>query len=1111
MKTLYRYIFFIASVVFCPLSEIWGQTIPGDMNAIIHSKFRVATNNEADATDPAKALINVSYADGLGRGLQTVGYQQSPTNKDIVSGAVEFDKYGRVTRTALVSPTSSATGTYQTNAFGLASSFYGDSYAFSATTSFDNSPLNRGREQYGAGNAWRTASKRVQSFDEAAGTDVRYYYLDGSGNILLSGTYPNNSLFKKRTIDEQGHTSIEISDKRGRLIQKQIQDDTGFITTYYIYDGLGRIAAVIQPLGYELNAGIIKNSAEWQKWVFWYEYDYRGRMHLKHVPAAGDEYMVYDKWDRLVWSQTALQRETGKWTFYKYDAFNREVMRGEKSESRGLVALETEAWAWTGLRYESRTNSGIYYSYSNGYPQLSSDADIRQVTYYDNYADWVPAGMAFTNGGTAFHTQYTETQGSMVGSRSRSGINNNWLVSVLYYDNKGLVIRTLLQNLFSQIEQLDTQYNHAGEILQVKKIHKNQSGTATTEITLNELDHTGRAKKVLHGIGITPIEVVRNTYDEIGRLTRKKIMPNNTYVASGTSIDGLQTIDLSYHLRGSLRGINLDNSGNAIPKSSEGDLFSYKLDYETAGFYDGNIGKQYWQGVNASNVATGIRDYTFTYDAAKRLTAASYTVVNGENYSIAGTTYDKNGNIKTLQRKGKNGSVFGDIDILNYVYNGNQLNQVTDGVTGDHDVDFVPRGSGNYTYYTDGSLKSDDNEGITLILYDTYLKQPKEIQLTGARKINYYYDGTGALLKTVYSTGEYWEYTGIIYKNGQPYQMPIPEGRAVYVSGAWQNEFFYTDHLGNTRVAYKANGTALTKTSETAFDPWGVVLNGINQVNSFQNRFEFLNREKESTFNLNLIRLGARGYNPTIGRFDRTDPVIEGQEQFSLYQYGWNNPVLRSDPNGKCPLCGLLVGMAVDYAFQVAGNMANGKSFTESLTHEIDIKSIGISGAAGFATSGLSVIGGKGTQFAITTTIDTAESIAKQAISEDGSITLSRTVSDVASNKVAGLLTKKAENIIDTKVLGKEADRTARVSANDPSSTGRAARAETAKSNLNKAETINKITGQTASGVVGNTVQNTSNVVRTPSKNTNNNQPVGVAKSDATNTEIKPLLLIRQN
>jgi hypothetical protein len=64
----------------------------------------------------------------------------------------------------------------------------------------------------------------------------------------------------------------------------------------------------------------------------------------------------------------------------------------------------------------------------------------------------------------------------------------------------------------------------------------------------------------------------------------------------------------------------------------------------------------------------------------------------------------------------------------------------------------------------------------------------------------------------------------MIYKNGQPYQMAAPEGRTIYVNGVWQYEFFYTDHLGNTRVAFRAgggpsNGNQLVKTSETAFDP----------------------------------------------------------------------------------------------------------------------------------------------------------------------------------------------------------------------------------------------------------------------------------------------------
>jgi len=62
---------------------------------------------------------------------------------------------------------------------------------------------------------------------------------------------------------------------------------------------------------------------------------------------------------------------------------------------------------------------------------------------------------------------------------------------------------------------------------------------------------------------------------------------------------------------------------------------------------------------------------------------------------------------------------------------------------------------------------------------------------------------------------------------------------------------------------------------------------GLN--NAYINRFEFLNREKESTFGLNTIRLGARGYNPTSGRFDRIDPVIQEQESYSLYQYSFRS------------------------------------------------------------------------------------------------------------------------------------------------------------------------------------------------------------------------------
>lgn len=66
------------------------------------------------------------------------------------------------------------------------------------------------------------------------------------------------------------------------------------------------------------------------------------------------------------------------------------------------------------------------------------------------------------------------------------------------------------------------------------------------------------------------------------------------------------------------------------------------------------------------------------------------------------------------------------MDNLTYGYIGNRLTQVTDAISGNNVVDFVPHGAGNYTYYTDGSLKSDANEQISTIIYDTYLKQPIE-------------------------------------------------------------------------------------------------------------------------------------------------------------------------------------------------------------------------------------------------------------------------------------------------------------------------------------------------------------------------------------------------
>lgn len=105
----------------------------------------------------------------------------------------------------------------------------------------------------------------------------------------------------------------------------------------------------------------------------------------------------------------------------------------------------------------------------------------------------------------------------------------------------------------------------------------------------------------------------------------------------------------------------------------------------------------------------------------------------------------------------------------------------------------------------------------------------------------------------------------------------------------------------------------------------------------------------------------ARTYDQQIGRFMQIDPLTDdgGQESLSPYHFSYNNSVRYDDPDGKCPTCilGGIIGAAVDYGTQVAGNLIEGKSITESLT-DVDGGSILASAVLGAVTSGASVVMG---------------------------------------------------------------------------------------------------------------------------------------------------------
>jgi hypothetical protein len=246
--------------------------------------------------------------------------------------------------------------------------------------------------------------------------------------------------------------------------------------------------------------------------------------------------------------------------------------------------------------------------------------------------------------------------------------------------------------------------------------------------------------------------------------------------------------------------------------------------------------------------------------------------------------YDKNGNILNLTRNGKTGATYGTIDGLSYAYTGNRLTHVDDYISGTYEADFVQRGNGNYTYWPDGSLKSDANKTISLITYNTFLKKVDQINYDDGKFIKFTYDGSGEVLKRENSIGETWEYAeSFIFKNGIMYSGSSPEGRIVYNATAtpqYNYEFEHRDIWGNLRVSFAAENGSLVTKQTSDFDAMGWAFNQTAGVN--KSYFQYQKQERVEDFGLNIDFFKFRPSDPVLGRFWQIDPLAE--------QYVYNSP-----------------------------------------------------------------------------------------------------------------------------------------------------------------------------------------------------------------------------
>jgi len=275
-------------------------------------------------------------------------------------------------------------------------------------------------------------------------------------------------------------------------------------------------------------------------------------------------------------------------------------------------------------------------------------------------------------------------------------------------------------------------------------------------------------------------------------------------------------------------------------------------------------------------------------------------------FSILSTvSYDKDGNILTLQRNGSTGN---SIDNFNYSYYSgtNKLSKVTGSVN-------------QYTYDANGNMTRDDLNKNFDIIYDhrNLILQLKKliIDIHGSRNDTtiyqtfYYYDEAGnRIRKMTYDTEDDSLKSDIIYsRDVSGRELAVYENNSIkqwnligldnigYITGSDELRFYLKDHLGSVRVVTD-NQSAVINCQD--YDQWGYVLeNRIYQSDESVYKFTSKERDEESQYDY----FGARYYDARIGRWGQVEPMLNKYPSLTPYNYSVDNPLRVTDPNGKDP------------------------------------------------------------------------------------------------------------------------------------------------------------------------------------------------------------------
>jgi RHS repeat-associated protein len=876
-------------------------------------------------------MQTIQYFDGIGRPLQTIYTKASPTGKDIIQ-PFAYDQFGRESVKYLSYTSSSGVpGSYRPNALADQNGLYSGSEQSAfynppgssgeqlstgiariptpyAATAFELSPLSRVIEQGAPGDPWQLAGTNNAS-GVPSGHTIKIEYatndapdlVTGNGywakqfavdinpttgvrSLIDQGAYGPNKLTVTVTKDENWTsgklgTNEDYKDLDGRIVLKRTFNNNNgtpeILSTYYLYDDFGNLCYVLPPKA-EAD-GITSNTPITQSLLdnlcYQYTYDEKNRQISKKLPGADPEYTIYNILDQVVATQDGKQRINNQWTITKYDKLGRTVIVGLWSSSMTPTDLKTNVDAQT-VQWEIKDNNQPFgYTVTNTYPNTVTT--MLSVKYYDDYN--------ILN----LPSQYQSTLNPLIMTRGLLTANltnvlatNDMLWEVYYYDNKARVIKSYQQHYLGGVVDsrnynlISTTYDFTGNVTELKQQQFTIANTNTEPVTIDNMyfyDHFGRKRQTSNlitsnGVYGSNVILSQDNYNELGQEYIKGLYSENN------AVNFLDVLTNRYNERGWLR-TSTSSTGN----------FNLDLRYNTPNSgisqqWNGNISEMIYNVTQGAS--PGLRDFSYTYDALNRLTTATST----GNQLDESITYDKMGNIVTLNRGGAQGAN------LSYFYsNNNQSNQLS-----------VVKNNGQtvfrtYTYDQNGNAKSD---GVNQSIDYNLLNLPKTVTNSSNNNIvaTYTYSADGVKLRNSGSDG-IWDYVnGVVYHNGAIEFIQVDQGRATINGNTFAYQFDLKDHLGNVRATFYKDPTTRTASviQESEYYSFGL------QYDLLHNSNRYLYNGKEIQTDLtNQYDYGARFYDPIIARWGTRDVLAEKYYTLSPYNYVSNNPTTNLDPDGR--------------------------------------------------------------------------------------------------------------------------------------------------------------------------------------------------------------------